>query len=135
MNVPAPVAAIGRVLLAAIFILAGLSKFGSLDGTTGYIASQGLPVPGVLAFAAALVEVVGGVLLAIGYQTRLAALVLAAFTLVATVIFHAFWAAPADQAMVQQLMFMKNLAIVGGLLFVLSLGAGPLSVDTRTAAR
>ena len=135
MNVPAPVAAIGRVLLAAIFILAGLSKFGSLDGTTGYIASQGLPVPGVLAFAAALVEVVGGVLLAIGYQTRLAALVLAAFTLVATVIFHAFWAAPADQAMVQQLMFMKNLAIVGGLLFVLSLGAGPLSVDTRAAAR
>lgn len=135
MTVPAPVAALGRVLLAAIFIISGVSKFGSLDGTAGYIASQGLPVPGVLAFAAALLEVVAGVLVAVGFQARLAALLLAAFTLVATVVFHAFWAVPADQAMVQQLMFMKNISIVGGLLMVVSLGAGPASIDQRAASR
>lgn len=127
----APIAVAGRVLLALVFILAGFSKFGGLEGTAGYIASKGLPMPAVLAFLTALLEVVGGLALAIGYQARLAAIALAAFTLLATFLFHNFWAMPAEQAFVQQLMFMKNLAITGGLLFVFSMGAGPLSVDSR----
>jgi putative oxidoreductase len=71
---------------------------------------------------------------AIGFKARLAAALLAAFTLLASLLFHNFWAMPADQAMVNQLMFMKNLAIVGGLLLIVAHGAGPVSVDTRRLA-
>ncbi len=133
---PAPVAATalaGRLLLALMFILAGISKFGGLEGTAGYIASKGLPLPGVLAFAVAALEVVAGVMLVVGFKARWAALALAVFTIVATVIFHAYWAMPAEQQFVQQLMFMKNLAVAGGLLMIVALGAGPLSFDNRSA--
>lgn len=134
MKTPAPLVALARVLLALMFVLAGLSKFGNLAGTAGYIASKGLPLPMLLAAAAGTLEVVGGVALAVGFQARLAALALALFTIVITPIFHAFWAVPADQAMVNQLMFMKNLSVAGGLLFVFALGAGPASFDARRAA-
>jgi putative oxidoreductase len=134
MKTSAPVVVIARVLLAAMFILAGFSKFGNLQGTAGYIASGGLPMASVLAFLVASLEVVGGLALAIGFQARIAAAALAGFTLLATFLFHNFWAMPAEQAFVQQLMFMKNLAVVGGLLMVFSFGAGPASVDSRRFA-
>jgi putative oxidoreductase len=137
MNVSAPIPAvvvIARVLLALMFILAGFSKFAGLEGTAGYIASKGLPMPSVLAFLTAVLEVVAGIALAVGFQARIAGLALAVFTLLANVIFHNFWAMPADQAFVQQLMFMKNLAVAGGLLLVFSFGAGPASIDARRAA-
>jgi putative oxidoreductase len=123
-----------RILLALMFVMAGFSKLGSIAGTAGYIASQGLPAPQLLAVGVGLFEVVAGVMLIIGWQARWAALALAAFTLLASVIFHAFWAVPAEQQMVQQLMFMKNLSVVGGLLLVGAWGAGPLSVDGRKPA-
>ena len=126
-----PVLILARVLLALMFVLAGASKFAGLEGTPGYIASQGLPAPYLLAIATALLEVVGGVMLIVGWQARWAALALAAFTALATVIFHNFWAVPADAQMMQQLMFMKNLSVIGGLLMVFSFGAGPASVDQR----
>ena len=134
MNVPAPVAAVARILIAVLFVMAGLNKFAGLEGTAGYIASQGLPVPMVLAFGTAALEVVAGLALALGWQARIAAGALAAFTLLATLIFHAFWSFPPEQAYVQQLMFMKNLAIVGALLFIVSVGAGPASLDRRRLA-
>jgi putative oxidoreductase len=130
----APVVVVARVLMALMFILAGFSKFAGLEGTAGYLASKGLPMPAVLAFLTAALEVVGGIALAIGFQARIAALALALFTLLASILFHNFWAMPADQAFVQQLMFMKNLAVSGGLLFVFALGAGPASVDARRLA-
>ncbi|MBL8329717.1 MAG: DoxX family protein [Rubrivivax sp.] len=129
-----PLTLIARVLLALMFVMAGVSKLGNLAGTAGYIASQGLPAPQLLALATGLFEVTAGLLLAIGWQARWAAAALAAFTLVASVIFHAFWALPAEQQMVQQLMFMKNLSITGGLLLVAALGAGPASLDQRRMA-
>lgn len=129
-----PLVVIGRVLLAAIFVIAGFNKLGGLEGTAGYIASAGLPAPMLLAVAVGVLELVAGLMLAIGWQARWAALALGAFTIVASVIFHAFWAVPAEQAMVQQLMFMKNLAIVGGLFVVAALGAGPASLDARRGA-
>jgi putative oxidoreductase len=135
MNVPAPVALLARALLALMFIMAGLSKFGGLAGTAGYIASKGLPLPGVLAFGTALLEVVAGVAILVGWQTRLAALALALFTLLASVLFHNYWAMPAEQQMMQQLMFMKNLSITGGLLLLVALGAGGWSLDARRKAR
>ena len=129
------VAVAGRVLLALIFILAGFGKLTGLAGTAGYIASKGLPLPTLLAFGAGALELLGGIALAVGLRARWAALALAVFTIVATFLFHDYWAMPAEQQMVQQLMFMKNLAITGGLLFVFALGAGPVSVDERLGAR
>jgi len=134
MSTPAPVALIARILLALMFVMSGVSKLAGLEGTAGYIASAGLPLPIVLAVGAGLLELVAGIALAVGFQARIAALALALFTIVATVLFHNFWAAPADQAFVQQLMFMKNLAVTGGLLFVFALGAGPASIDMRRSA-
>jgi putative oxidoreductase len=130
----APVALIARLLLSLMFILAGFSKFAALAGTAGYIASKGLPMPSVLAVLVAALEVLGGLAIAIGLHARIAALALAVFTLLATVLFHNYWAMPADQQMVQQLMFMKNLSVVGGLLLVYVFGDGGASVDARRLA-
>jgi putative oxidoreductase len=124
----------GRLLVAALFLPAGLSKLGGFEGIVGYIASAGLPLPQVGAALAIVVEIVGSVALIVGFQTRIAAAVLALFTLVATVIFHAFWGAAPEQAYVQQLMFFKNIAVVGGLLLLVSTGAGALSLDGKKAA-
>jgi putative oxidoreductase len=135
MNTQGIPVVIARVLLALMFVLAGIGKLTGLEGTAGYIASKGLPAPMLLAVAAGVVELVAGVLLIIGWQARWAALALAAFTLVATVIFHNYWSLPAEQQMMQQLMFMKNLAVTGGLLFVFAFGAGTLSLDARSGAK
>jgi putative oxidoreductase len=124
-----------RILLALMFVLSGFGKLTGLEGTAGYIASKGLPVPMLLAAAAGVLELVAGVLLIIGWQARWAALALAVFTLVASVLFHNYWAMPADQQRMQQLMFMKNLAVTGGLLFVFAFGAGALSLDARRSAK
>lgn len=123
-----------RVLMAVMFVPAGISKIGGFEGTVGYIASVGLPMAAAGAVAAIVVEVLGGLALLAGVGTRVAAVVLALFTLAASVFFHAYWAVPADQAMVQQLMFFKNLAIVGGLLGLAAAGAGGWSVEGRRQA-
>jgi putative oxidoreductase len=123
----------GRVLLAALFLPAGIGKLTGFAGTVGYIASVGLPLPAVGAVLALVVEIVGGIALIAGFGTRIAALVLAAFTLVASFFFHAFWAVPADQAFVVQLLFFKNVAVVGGLLALAANGAGGWSLDARRA--
>ncbi len=126
---------VARILLALMFVLSGFGKLTGLEGTAGYIASKGLPVPMLLAAAAGVLELVAGVLLIIGWQARWAALALAVFTLVASVLFHNYWAMPVEQQRMQQLMFMKNLAITGGLLFVFAFGAGALSLDARRGTK
>lgn len=126
---------VGRVLLALMFILAGIDKLANIAATAGYIADAGLPAPSVLAVVVGLLELLGGLAVAVGLQARWAGLALGLFTLLASVLFHRFWAAPADQAFVQQLMFMKNLSVAGGLFIVAALGAGPLSVDARRTPR
>jgi putative oxidoreductase len=126
-----PLALAARILLALMVVLAGFSKLTGFEGTVGYIASKGLPLPQVGAAIALLVEIVGGIALIVGWNARWAAAVLAVFTAAATVIFHNFWAVPADQAMVQNLMFMKNVSVVGGLLAIVAFGAGALSLDAK----
>ena len=86
----------------------------------------------VAAVVAIAVEVLGGAALLLGWRTKQAALILAVFTLVATVLFHNFWAMPAEQAFMQQLMFMKNIAVVGGLLVLASLGGGQWGLTRET---
>ena len=127
-------ALLSRLLLAALFLPAGISKMGGFEGTVGYIASVGLPFPSLGAAMAIVVEVLGGLALIVGLGTRWAALVLALFTLVASVFFHNFWAMPADQQFMQQLMFMKNIGIAGGLLALTAFSAGAFSLDARRAA-
>jgi putative oxidoreductase len=88
----------------------------------------------VLAVLVGAFEVVAGLALAVGFKARWAALALGAFTLLASFLFHAYWSVPADMQFMQQLLFMKNLAIAGGMFVVASLGAGGLSVDARLRA-
>lgn len=120
----------GRILIGVLFLMSGLSKLAAPVATQGYIASVGLPAP-VVAFAvAAAVETLGGALLIAGVRTRLVAIGLAVFTLATAVIFHNNFA---DQN--QMIHFMKNIAIVGGLLQVVAFGGGRFSVDALLARR
>lgn len=125
---------VARLLIALMFIGAGISKFTGLDGAAGYIGSVGLPAPQLLAVAAGALELIAGVLLVIGWQARWAALALAGFTLVASFIFHAYWNLPSAEQMMPMLLFTKNMAIIGGLLFVFAFGPGRISLDARRAA-
>ncbi|MDM7942497.1 MAG: DoxX family protein [Hydrogenophaga sp.] len=129
-----PLALLARLLLAALFLPAGISKISGFAGTAGYIGSVGLPMPELGAAIAIAVEVLGGIALILGLGTRWAALALAGFTLVASWFFHAYWAMPAEQQMMQQLMFMKNMGVVGGLLALAAFGAGAFSLDARRKA-
>jgi putative oxidoreductase len=125
----------GRLLLALLFLPAGIAKLTGFAGTVGYISSVGLPMPQVAAALALTLEIVGGIALIAGYGTRLAAIALAVFTLVASFFFHNYWALPVDQQMIQQLLFFKNIAVVGGLLTLAAWGAGAWSLDGRGKGR
>lgn len=126
-----PFSLLARLLMVALFLPAGLSKIGGFEGTVGYIASVGLPMASLGAVLAIAVEVLAPLALLVGWRTRWAALILAIFTLVASVFFHNFWAMPAEQQFMQQLMFMKNIGVVGGLLALAAFGAGAWSLDAR----
>ncbi len=114
----------GRVMIASIFVLSGLSKIPAIDGTQGYMEAMGLP--GILVYPTILFEVAAGLAIIAGFQTRLVALALAGFTLLLALIFHNQLG---DQ--MQFILFMKNVAIAGGLLFLVRNGAGDLSLDNR----
>ncbi|BEP55415.1 MULTISPECIES: DoxX family protein [Variovorax] len=124
-------ALIGRVLLAALFVPAGFGKLMGFAGTVGYISSVGAPLPQVAAVIAIVVELGLGLLLLVGFKTRVSAIVLAIFTVAAAVMFHNYWGMPADKAFVNQLMFFKNIAIAGGLLAFAAFGAGRFSIDKK----
>jgi putative oxidoreductase len=118
----------GRILVGIVFLLSGISKLADPAGTQAFIASVGLPLPVLGYIVAVVVEIGGGLLLLLGYRTRMAAIVLAVFTVATAVFFHHAFG---DQN--QFIHFMKNLAITGGLLQVASFGAGSYSLDRRGA--
>lgn len=113
-----------RVLMSFIFIMAGYSKIGGYEGTQGYMQAMG--VPGALLPLVILTELGGGILLLVGFQARLVSFLLAGFTLLSAFIFHRDFA---DQ--MTMIMFMKNLAMAGGLLMVTQYGAGAFALDKR----
>jgi len=119
-------AAVGRVLLAAIFILSGISKVADPASALGYISSVGLPLPEVGLGVAILVEIVGGIALVLGYRTKLVATALALFSVATAVFFHS---ALGDQN--QFIHFFKNIAMAGGLLQVAAFGGGTVAIDSR----
>lgn len=116
-------ALLARVLLATIFVLSGVAKLADPAGTAAYVASAGLPAPQLAAWGAALLEALGGLALLTGYRARPAALALAAFSVVAALLFHNQFA---DQN--QMIHFMKNLAIAGGLLQLALTGPGRFAI-------
>ena len=124
---------LGRLALAAIFLVSGFGKLTNFGGFTEMLTGQGVPAANVIAIVGACVEFFGGLAIAVGLKTRYAALLMVAFTIVATLIAHRFWEFPDPAArMAQQINFMKNIAIIGGFLTLAARGAGPLSID-RTA--
>lgn len=119
---------LGRILLSAIFIISGWGKIGHFAQTAGYMASKGLPFTDVLLAITIAIELGAGLMLLVGWKARWAATIIFLWLIPTTFIFHAFWAAPAAEMQNQMIHFMKNLAIMGGMLYVMSFGAGPLSV-------
>ena len=117
---------LGRVLLAVIFLLSGFGKLTAISGTAGYFGALGLPVPTVTAVLVGLIELLGGLAILVGFQTRVAAWILAIFTIATGLVAHTGWA---DQA--QMIQFLKNLAISGGFLLLASSGAGAYSIDAK----
>lgn len=119
---------IGRILLAAIFVVSGFNKLMNFEQSAAYIANAGLPVPDLLLVMAALIELVGGMLIAVGYKARWAALMIFVFLIPVTYIFHAFWSVEEDQVQQQMIQFQKNVAIMGGMLYIALSGPGRYSV-------
>jgi putative oxidoreductase len=125
-------ALVARILLSVMFIYSGFGKITGFEGTAGYIASKGLPVPQLLAIGAVAVELGAGVLLLVGYKTRWAALAIFLFLIPTTLIFHNFWVSPQDQYQMQQINFLKNVTIMGGMLMVWAFGPGRFAIDRDT---
>ena len=115
---------VGRILLGALFLVAGLGKLSDVAGFAGYMASAG--VPSFLAWPAVIFEIALGASMILGFQARIMALLGAGFCVLAGLLYHF---QPADQ--MQMTMFLKNLAIAGGFLMVFAHGAGPLALDKR----
>lgn len=124
----------GRALLAFIFILSGAQKITGYAGTQGYMEAMG--VPGALLPLVILVELVGGLALLVGWQARISAFLLAGFSLVSGLLFHLVpsFGMEGMDAQMQMISFLKNVSIAGGLLMVVALGAGPISLERRGAA-
>jgi putative oxidoreductase len=117
---------LGRLLLSVIFVLSGFQKLAEFSGTVAFMGSEGLPLPLLAAIVAILVECVGGILLIVGYQTRLTGTVLALWCIATALIAHRDFANPD-----QMVHFLKNVAMAGGFLQVAAFGAGAWSLDAR----
>jgi len=123
-NLSAP---IGRVLIAILFVMAGINKINGYEGTQGYMNAMG--VPGSLLPLVILLEVVGGLAIIVGWKTRPIAFLFAGFSILSALLFHANFADPTATAM-----FMKNIAIAGGFLFLVANGAGAYALDNRSGS-
>jgi len=121
-------APVARVLLSLMFVTSGINKISGYAGTQGYMEAMGVP-GGLLPLVIAL-EILGGLAVMLGWHTRIAAFLLAGFTLLSALLFHANFG---DQ--MQRIMFMKNVSIAGGFLMIVALGAGAFSLDNRARGR
>ena len=125
---------VGRALFAAIFLVAAPGHFS--QKMVGYAAAQGVPFAGLLVPLSGVMALAGGLSVLLGYRARLGAWMLTAFLVPVTVMMHNFWAVKDPMmAQMQQIMFMKNVSMLGTALLIAYFGAGPLSLDARAAAR
>ena len=123
---------IARILLAAVFLTAGVRKLMGAAASAAYFTKLGFPMPEVMVWVAVVVEIGGGLLLVLGWHARRMAWLLILFTAIATAMAHRFWEFDAAQYNNQLNHFLKNAAIIGGLLYVAMLGAGGLSLDSKS---
>lgn len=121
----------GRALMSAVFLVAGVRKIMIWPAQVAYFTKLGFPAPELFSALAIVIELGAGLMLLVGWKTRWAAWLLALFVVIATFMAHRFWEFDAQQLANQMNHFLKNLAIVGGLLFVAAFGPGPASVDRR----
>jgi putative oxidoreductase len=121
---------VGRFLIALIFVLSGVAKIGGFAQTAGFMASKGLPIVEVLLVLSIIIEIGAALMLIVGWQARLGAAALFLWMIPVTLVFHNFWAAPAAQLQNEIAMFMKNIAMMGGLLYIMTYGSGRFSVKT-----
>jgi putative oxidoreductase len=120
---------LGRVFIAALFLVSGTRKLLAYAATVGYFAKLGFPAPEAFTVIAIIIEIGGGLMLVAGWRTRWAAWALIVLVAVATAMSHRFWQFDAAQQINQMNHFLKNIAVIGGLLFVASFGPGRLSID------
>lgn len=120
---------LARTLIVSIFVYTGITKLMHFDGTAHMIGEKGIPLAAVATAIAILIELGGAILIIIGFQTKLAAAVQFVYLIVITFMYHNFWAAAPQLHDVQLLNFLKNVGIIGGLLFLATHGAGASSVD------
>lgn len=119
----------GRLFLAYIFLLSGFGKIGKFAGTAAYMAGKGLPISEVLLVATIIIEIGGGLMLVLGWKARWGALAIFLWLIPVTLIFHGYWAVEPEQMRTQMIQFNKNLAIMGGMLYVMVAGSGRYSLD------
>jgi putative oxidoreductase len=120
---------LGRIGLALLFLWSGYTKLAYMAANVAYMKAYGMPAAELLIWPAAVFELVTGAMLVVGWKVRWAALALAVYSAISALIFHRYWSVPADQMLDQQIHFMKNVAIVGGTLFVFAHGSGRFSVE------
>ena len=125
---------VGRILMSIIFLGSGLTKVTMFSGMTQYVAAKHLPLPAVSLALAAAVEIFGGLAVLVGFRARIVAWLLFLYLIPTTVVFHNFWAMTGAEQMDNQVHFLKNLAIMGGLLFLAAFGPGAFSIDNRKTA-
>lgn len=115
---------VARVLFAALFFLAGMGKLTDPSMYQQYMAAKGLTMVTPLIYLSAAIEIFGAIFLLLGYWTRTVATILALFLLIVTLVMHNFWALDPKESAEQLVEFLKNLGIIGGLLYVISSGPG-----------
>ena len=122
---------LARILLVVLFVLFGWSKLTHFSGTVGYMASEGLPLPTLVAAVVVFMEFLVGLAIALGFCTRPLAFLLALYTLGTALIGHPYWAMEGADRMANMINFYKNISIVGGLLLLCVSGPGKYSIDRR----
>lgn len=123
---------VGRLMIATIFLLSAVgNKIPQFNNVVGYMASEGVPMPSVMLGGAIVFLLIGSVSIILGFKARLGATLLLIFLVLATYWFHDFWTFEGPEQQTQMIQFMKNMSLMGTMLFLIANGAGPFSIDSR----
>lgn len=124
----------GRIMIAAIFFMSAVgNKIPNFNGVAGYMASEGVPLPSLMLVGGIAFLIIGSLSIITGYRTQYGAGLLLVFLILATYFFHDFWTFDGEQRQQQMIQFMKNLSLMGTMVFLMANGSGLLSVDKRAA--
>ncbi len=129
-------ALVGRLMIATIFLLSALgNKIPQFSQVAEHMGAEGVPAPQLLLVGAIVFLIAGSISIIVGYKARIGALLLFVFLVLATYFFHDFWTFEGEEQQSQMIQFMKNLALMGTMVLVMANGAGPMSLDARSAKR